>query len=168
MEHFNILLVDDSEEILKSLRRALKPEGYKIHTATSAKDALTTLSRETIDLMITDESMPGGSGTELLKSVRELFPDVIRIMLTGLKDIEIAKNAINNGEIYRFFNKPWDDFELLISVRNALRSKSLEKENAHLKHLCQRQQELLQQIEVEHPGISKKNMSDDGAYILDV
>lgn len=167
MYQSKILLVDDSEYILKALRRTFADEDYVIFTAKSASEAINILNAENIDLLITDENMPGVTGTDLLKTMRRQYPDVIRIMITGLTDIEVAKNAINNGEIYRFFNKPWNDFELLVSVRHALNQKMLEKENTQLKSVVRRQEELLHQLEEEYPGISEKNISEDGAIIID-
>ena len=167
MQKYKILLVDDSSFTLKALQRVFKPEGYIIYMATSAKEALAILGQKEIDLIISDENMPGGSGTDLLKSVRELYPDVIRMMLTGLTDIEVAKKAINNGEIYKFFSKPWDEFELISSVRYALQYKIIEKENRHLKSVCKNQQELLAQLEREHPGIADRNIAPDGSLIIE-
>ena len=167
MRQFSILLVDDSKSILKALTRTFKAEGYIIHTAESANEAYIILRGENIDMLITDENMPDISGTELLKTVRNQFPDVIRIMITGMTDIKVAQNAINNGEIYRFFNKPWDDFELLMAVRHACNQKQLEDENNRLKSTIDSQAELLNKLEKEHPGITSKNMTSDGAFIIE-
>jgi DNA-binding NtrC family response regulator len=167
MQQFKILLVDDSRCILKALRRVFKPEGYNIFTAESAQEAMKIIAKEDINLIITDHNMPEVSGNELLKTIRKLYPDIIRIMLTGLTDIEVVKNAINTGEIYRFFNKPWDDFELLVSVRYALKQRALEKENAHLKSTVNKQDLLLKKLEKEHPGITVKKVDQDGAIIID-
>jgi DNA-binding NtrC family response regulator len=167
MQQFKILLVDDSLCILKALRRIFKPEGYNIFMAESARDAMEIIAKEDIDLIITDQNMPEVSGNELLKTIRKLYPDIIRIMLTGLTDIEVVKNAINTGEIYRFFNKPWDDYELLVSVRYALKQRALENENAHLKSTVNKQDSLLKQLEKEYPGIMEKRVNEDGAIIID-
>ena len=163
---FNILLVDDSKNILKSLRRSFVDENYVIFEALSAKEALVILLKEEIDLILTDENMPAITGTELLKTVRTQFPSVIRMMLTGLTDFETVKNAINRGEIYKFFNKPWDEFELLLSVKYALKQKELLEENNNLKIKLKSQTEYLVQLEGQYPGISSKNLSDDGSIIL--
>jgi DNA-binding NtrC family response regulator len=136
-------------------------------TAESAQEALAVLEKEVVDVIITDENMPGISGTELLRLVKERYPDTVRIMLTGLTDIEVAKNAINNGEIYRFFNKPWDDFELLVSVRYALKQKLVEQENARLKSIVKTQEEMFKRLEEQYPGITQKRVAEDGAIIID-
>jgi two-component system probable response regulator PhcQ len=167
MSRFKILLVDDSPNVLKALTRTFRLEGYELFSALSAKEALEILKKENIDLLISDENMPEISGTELLKLVRIQYPMIIRIMLTGLDDFEVIKNAINKGEIYRFFNKPWNDFELLITVRYALKQKALAEENQQLKWKLKTQEEYLKQLELEYPGISEKKMSEDGSIIID-
>ncbi len=167
MHQFKILLVDDSPNMLKALERTFKSEEYELFLALSAKEALEILKNEDIDLIISDENMPEISGTDLLKAVKLQYPSVIRMMLTGLTDFEIVKNAINKGEIYKFFNKPWDDFELLLSVRYALKQKALEKENLQLKSKLNTQEKILRQLEIKYPGISEKKMSRDGSIIID-
>lgn len=167
MNNFKILLVDDSQNMLKALKRTFLSEGYALYFALSAKEALEILKKEDIDLIISDENMPEISGTDLLKLVRVQYPSMIRIMLTGLADFEVVKNAINKGEIYKFFNKPWDDFELLLSVRYALKQKVLEMENQQLRSKLRTQEEYLRQLELEYPGISEKKMSKDGSIIID-
>ncbi len=129
---YSVLLVDDSEGVLRSLQRTLRLSGgYDIYLAESARDALNLMSDVKIDMVITDHKMPEMTGTELLNTIRTLYPETIRIMLTGESDMNIAKEAINNGAIYRFFTKPWDDYELLISIRHAFLQKeiALERES---------------------------------------
>ncbi len=167
MPQFSILLVDDSKSILKALSRVFKSEGYKIYTAESANNAFLILKKEKIDLLITDENMPGITGNDLLKMAQEHFPETIRIMITGMIDISVARNAINSGKIYKLFNKPWDDFELLLAVRYALNQKRLKEENEQLKSTIDSQAELLKKLENEYPGITSKNMSPDGALIIE-
>jgi len=167
MHRYKILLVDDSESVLSALKRLFVSEGYEVILAPSAKEAIKLLSQHKVDVMITDQNMPGTSGTELLETTLHLFKDVVRIMLTGETDIDVAKKAINDGEIYRFFVKPWDDFELTVAVRNALKQKELEKENQQLKATVQNQNQLLQQLEKEFPGISDKSPSKDGIWVID-
>jgi two-component system probable response regulator PhcQ len=167
MNQFKILLVDDSPQILKSLERMLKNRGYNIFTADSAQNALEILQNNEIDMVITDESMPGLSGTDLLGVLKTAHPDIIRIMLTGANDIGVLKNAINKGEIYRFFTKPWDDFELSIAVRQGLQQRLLEKENAHLKKIASHQEKILNELEKDYPGIGEKKLAEDGSIIIE-
>ena len=167
MPQYKILFVDDSSCILKALRRVFALEDYGIVCATSAAEALTVLSHDDIDVVVSDENMPGTSGTELLVQVREQYPDVVRMMLTGATDIEVAKGAINEGAIARFFTKPWEDWELLLGIQQALRVKELEQENKHLKSSVKKQDQLLQELEREHPGITERRLTEDGAIIID-
>lgn len=167
MQQFKILLVDDSKSILRALKRTFKSEGYDIFTAESAYEAMEIFANEEIDLIITDENMPGISGTELLARTRKMYPDVIRMMLTGATDIEVAREAINKGEVYKFFGKPWDDLELLVSVQYALQHRETEKENKRLKKVVGEQQNLLRQLEKEYPGISEVTKANDGTIILE-
>ncbi len=166
MNPFKLLLVDDSPQILRALERMLRDRGYEIFTAGSGHEALQILDSNSIDLIITDENMPGLSGTKLLNALKNLYPDVIRIMLTGLHDVEVLKNAINKGEIYRFFTKPWDDFELCLAVRQALQQKLLEKENSSLKSVVDIQSKIMNDLEKEFPGISEKRLAADGSLII--
>ena len=167
MSQPKILLVDDSQSILKALRRTFALEDFNVTCASSAAEALAVLAKNDIDIIISDENMPGVSGTVLLQQARELFPSVIRMMLTGATDIEVAKNAINQGAIWRFFTKPWDDFELMTSVKQALKVRDLERENDRLKVSLRHQTELLRNLEEEYPGIADKRVSSDGAIIID-
>ena len=167
MHQYRILLVDDSPNILKALLRSFKDEGYKIFTAYSAKEALDLLSRESVDLIISDQNMPEISGIDLLKLVMVKYPQIIRLMLTGTTDFEVSKEAINKGEIYRFFNKPFDDFEFLLSVKYALKNKCLEEENNKLKSSLTEKEERLKQLEIQHPGITKRERTSDGAFIIE-
>jgi two-component system response regulator HupR/HoxA len=167
MNQYKMLLVDDSPNILKALLRSFKDEGYKIFTAGSAKEALDQLTRESVDLIISDQNMPEISGIDLLKLVRLKYPKIIRMMLTGTTDFEVAKEAINKGEIYRFFNKPCDDFELLLSVKYALKNKCLEEENNKLKNALSEKEEKLKQLESKYPGITKRERTSDGAFVIE-
>lgn len=163
-----MLLVDDSEAMLNALTRVFKFfEEYVTHTAIDAHSALEILGSERIDLIITDQNMPKISGTELLNTVRTLYPEVMRIMLTGNTDIETAKQAINSGQIMRFFTKPFDEFELLIAVRYAYEQRKLLNENTNLRKVIENQKTLLDKLEDIHPGITKINLSDDGAYVIE-
>lgn len=168
MRQYKLLLVDDSQNMLKALQRTFRTEGYKLLTANSAREAMALLRREgDIDMVISDENMPEISGTELLKMARQEYPNAIRMMLTGLTDFEVAKNAINKGEIYKFFNKPWDDFELTLSVKYALKQKQLEERNHKLESALRDKEELLRQLEHNHPGITSKKMTKDGSIVIE-
>lgn len=119
-KQYVILCVDDEPSILKSLERVLKLEGYKILTAMSGQDALKMLEKTHVDLIIADQRMPIMNGSEFLKIVREKYPNIIRIMLSGYSDFDSLLKAINEGEIFRFISKPWDSDELKEIIHLAL------------------------------------------------
>jgi two-component system, probable response regulator PhcQ len=161
-----LLLVDDSPSILNALKRTFRlTGGYRLIAVESAREALAILQKESIDVMITDENMPKMAGTELLRIVRVMYPTVIKMMMTGRTDVEVAKDAINNGQIYRFFNKPWDDFELLLSVRQALEQRQLEEDNAQLRAAVDHLQAALQRLEKQYPEITELGFAKDRAMI---
>ncbi|MCE1241316.1 MAG: response regulator [Azonexaceae bacterium] len=141
-----LLLVDDEANILSALRRLFRPHGYRIFTAESGTAGLELLDRESIDLVISDMRMPEMDGATFLKQVRERRPAVMRILLTGYADITSTVAAINEGEIYRYIAKPWNDNEVLTVVREALDRQRLESENRRLTALTQAQNEELKTL----------------------
>lgn len=162
-----ILVVDDEENVCKALRRTLKRDGYDVMTAGSPAEALDIIKTEKFDLVMSDHLMPGMTGLEFLKLVRDRMPDAMRVMLTGHADIETAIAAINQGEIYRFLTKPWDDTELKVTLHLAFERLDLERENRQLLAMVRRQRDLLSSIEAEYPGISKVERDADGAILID-
>ena len=145
-EPARLLLVDDEPSILSSLKRLLRPTGYRILTAESGAAALALLQDEPVDLVISDMRMPEMDGARFLEQVRQRWPDTMRLLLTGYSDISSTVDAINRGEIYRYIAKPWDDSELLLTIREALEQRRLVTENKRLLALTQRQNEQLQEL----------------------
>ena len=117
-----LLLVDDETNILSALSRALRRDGYRILTATSAEEALDVLGREDVHVIVSDQRMPGMSGTELLTKVKGMHPQIVRIVLSGYTDLGAVTEAINQGAIYKFLTKPWNDEELRLQIRNAFKT----------------------------------------------
>ncbi|MEW5745188.1 MAG: response regulator [Nitrospirota bacterium] len=132
MTQDKILIIDDEPPVLASLRRALSEEPYRVLTAESAAAGLELLRQHTAKVVISDERMPGMSGSELLTAVRNQFPYTVRIILTGHADAGAAMRAINQGEIYRFITKPWNDLELKLLIRSAIEKYNLEEANRGL------------------------------------
>jgi diguanylate cyclase (GGDEF)-like protein/PAS domain S-box-containing protein len=116
-----LLLVDDEPNILNSLSRLLRREGYTILTATSPAEAFDLLAKHPVQVILSDQRMPDMSGTEFFARVRQLYPDTIRIVLTGYTDLDSVTGAINRGAIYKFLTKPWDDDLLREQIREAFR-----------------------------------------------
>ncbi len=117
----SLLFVDDEESILRLLTRILRGEGYDIHTATTAEQALQILAQTPIAVVVSDQRLPGMSGTEFLRRVRALYPETVRIVLSGYADIESVTSAINDGAIYKFLTKPWEEDALRSDLRHAFR-----------------------------------------------
>ncbi len=117
-----LLLVDDEENVLHALVRLFRRDGYRIHTATRVEDAFELLASEPIQVILSDQRMPGTSGTEFLSLVKEMYPNTVRMVLSGYTDLGTVTDAINRGAIYRFLTKPWDDAELRRQVQDAFRA----------------------------------------------
>ncbi|MDO8931607.1 MAG: response regulator [Rhodocyclaceae bacterium] len=141
-----LLFVDDEPGILAALRRLFRPHGYRILTAESGAEGLEVLGREEVDLVVSDMRMPNMDGAKFLREVRARRPQVVRLLLTGYADIASTIEAINHGEIYRYISKPWDDDEIVHTVKDALERKRLERENLRLVELTTRQNEELKQL----------------------
>lgn len=162
-----VLLVDDDLYVIKALKRALHQEPYEILSANSAEEALDIMTKERIDLVVSDEKMPGMSGSEFFTIVCREYPDTIRIILTGQANLEVAIRAINEGEIYRFFTKPWNDIDLAITIRQALQQKELIAQNRLLVKNVREQSLILQELEKEYPGITRVKKASSGAIVTD-
>jgi EAL domain-containing protein (putative c-di-GMP-specific phosphodiesterase class I)/FixJ family two-component response regulator len=117
-EH-TLLIVDDEKNILNALRRIFEEEGYTILTATSGLEALELLEKSSIQVIISDQMMPNMTGAEFFRQVKNLYPKTIRIILSAYSDFDSIKEAINEGSIYKFLNKPWDNNLLCQQVRGA-------------------------------------------------
>lgn len=141
-----LLCVDDEPNILSSLRRLLRARGYRVLLADSGAAALALLATETVDLVISDMRMPQMDGAQLLAEVRLRHPGVIRLLLTGYADIASILDAINRGEIYRYITKPWDDNDIVLTVRDALQRRALEQDKLRLEALTRQQNEELKAL----------------------
>jgi len=114
-----LLLVDDDVNVLSSLHRLFRRDGYRILTAVSPGEAFELLALYPVQVIVCDQRMPILSGTEFLSKVKEMYPDTIRIILSGYTGLEAVLDSINRGAIYRFYTKPWDDTQLRDNIRLA-------------------------------------------------
>ncbi len=114
-----VLVVDDEGHVRDALARVLTDAGYTLLAAERGEEALEILGEHRVQLLISDYNMPGMSGIELFKEVRRRHPQVLRIMLTGEMDPELAVRSINEAEVYRFIRKPWSNADLRTIVRLA-------------------------------------------------
>jgi len=127
-----ILAVDDEESTLRALERLFRNDGYNVLTATSGDDGLAVLADERVSLIISAQRMPGMAGSDFLARAREAQPHALRILLTGTADLEVAAQAINEGQIWHYVAKPWDDEQLRLTVREALEHYDLAVANRRL------------------------------------
>ena len=127
-----VLALDDEESILASLERNFLREPYRVAMATQVDKAWEILASEKIKVVISDQRMPGVSGVDFLKKVKEKYPDIIRILLTGHADMQAAEEAVNLGEVYRFLTKPWNGEDLKVTVRKAMENHDLVIDNRKL------------------------------------
>lgn len=127
-----LLLVDDEENILRSLRRLFRREGYQILTALSGAEGLELLGQHAVGVIVSDQRMPEMTGSEFLQRVKERYPETVRIILSGYTDLESVTESINIGAVYKFLTKPWEDDLLVRNVNEAFRIYELNEENQRL------------------------------------
>lgn len=134
-----VLLVDDEESILNSLRRLLRGQPYDVKLATSGEQALAQMAEGPVDLVMSDARMPGMDGATLLAQINQHHPSTVRILLTGYADPSAIIKAVNDGRIHRYISKPWNDEEMLLTLRQALEHQHSERERQRLELLTRRQ-----------------------------
>lgn len=145
-----VLYIDDETNNLNSFKAAFRRD-FNIYTASSAREGRKVLDAYEIGVIITDQRMPGMTGIEFLESIIPVYPDTIRILLTGFSDINAVMDAINRGQVYKYLVKPWQNDELKMYIENALEIYNLRKENKDLARKLQ-----LATLELERINLSKK------------
>ena len=161
-----ILLVDDEANVLAALTRALVDDPFEILTASSGSQALEIIAATGIKVIVSDERMAGMQGSELLAEVKRRSPHTVRILLTGHATLEAAMRAVNEGEIYRFFTKPWDDTQLRFALLSGVEKYNLEAENRRLLATVKNQAMEMKVLERRYPGISRVEKDAKGALVL--
>ena len=151
-----VLLVDDEPEVIDGLKRALHKEPYELLCAHSGREAIEILSTHQVDVIISDEEMPGMGGSDLLGYARRNHPKTVRIMLTGKASVESAMKAIYDGWVYQYLHKPCNPIDLASAIYNGLLLQSLQMkdENPHVILSDEQQTELLQRV-------AEKDVSDN-------
>lgn len=124
-----ILIVDDEQPIINALCRLLRQDGYSILCATNAMEGLEILAKNEVDVVLSDQRMPGMMGVEFLRRVKSIHPGTVRMVLSGYADLQSVTDAINEGAIYKYITKPWDRDRLRSLVQDAFRQKELVEEN---------------------------------------
>ncbi|HEY4072261.1 MAG TPA: response regulator [Herbaspirillum sp.] len=146
-----LLLVDDEKNILSALKRLLHQEKYQILTAASAPDALQILAATPVDVIVSDHRMPDMTGVEFFRIAKEIYPETVRIMLSGYTELQSVTDAVNEGAIYKFLTKPWDDDQLKVHIAEAFHRKGLANENLRLN----------EELRIANAELAKTNMQLD-------
>jgi DNA-binding NtrC family response regulator len=161
-----IVCVDDDEAILATVTRCLRRGELDVRSTMSAGDALSMLAMLDVAVLVSDYDMPEMTGAQLAGHARRIRPETVRILLTGKRTFETAIDGINQGEIFRFLSKPFDNDQLRSAVAAGV------ARNAELLALSgdrqrrERREQLRRALELEHPGISKVERAADAAYVV--
>ena len=146
MPDHTVLFVDDEVNILKAISRLMRHEPLNVLTASCSDEAFALLEDHPTQVVVSDQRMPDMNGADLLAMVRERHPDVVRMMLTGYTEMDVAVDAINRGEIFRLITKPWDDQDLIATLRQALDHWELTSEIKRLNRVTREQNFRLQEM----------------------
>ncbi len=130
-DKFTILYVDDEQHNLNSFKATFRRE-YKIYIAKSGVEGLDIMRKQDVQLIISDQRMPEMTGVQFLEKIRPEYPDSIRMILTGFSDVEAIIDAINNGQVFRYITKPWNETELRMTIENARQLYTLQLEKKKL------------------------------------
>jgi two-component system probable response regulator PhcQ len=163
----NILLVDDETHVTDALSRHFPKQNYRVFKASSAAEANGMLDRLGIDVVVSDERMPGESGSEFLGNVRRRFPKTIRIILSGQASLEAAIRAINEGEVYRFFLKPCNPTDLIFTIQHALEHRRLAEQSRALLREFRKQATLLEAARTGQSELLDVQRDAAGAVLVD-
>lgn len=120
-EEIDVLVIDDEVNILNSLRRVFMGEKITMYTLSDPKETFEILKQKKIKVVLVDERMPYISGLELLKKIKELYPNIVRILFTGFSEMKVAEEAVNEAAIYRIITKPWNDTDLKNIIQEAIK-----------------------------------------------
>ena len=131
MEKIKVLYIDDEQDNLSAFKSSYR-RIFDVYLAENAVKGRKILNEHPIEVVIADQRMPGITGVEFFESILEVYPNPIRIILTGYSDIKAVEDAINKGQVYRYVNKPWDEFELKSTIENAYHVYQLREQNNKL------------------------------------
>ncbi|MCB9363048.1 MAG: response regulator [Flavobacteriales bacterium] len=137
MEKIKVLYVDDEHDNLMAFNSSFR-RVFDVYIADSAIKGIEILKTNGIEILIADQRMPEMTGVEFFESILDDYPNPIRILLTGYSDINAVKDAINKGQVYKYINKPWDEYELKVTIENAYLLYQLKEQNNKLKNKYQK------------------------------
>ena len=160
-EEIRILCVDDERNVLKALERLFMESDYEIITATSGEEGLEILrNTKPVQLVISDYRMPRMNGVDFLKEVCNIRPETVRIVLSGYADTAAIVEAINEGQIYKFMPKPWNDDELKVAICTALDHYYMQEQNRELTNELAKKNEELQKVNNNLEKLVEERTSD--------
>ncbi len=162
MPQRTVLFVDDEVNILRALQRLFRHEDWEVLCAQRPSEALELLEKSPCQVIVSDHRMPEMSGSDLLSAVRTRHPDVVRVMLTGYTEMNVAVDAINRGEIFRLATKPWNDQELRATLRLAFDHYELKQEIRRLNQLTREQNFKLQDMNRNLEGMVRERTQELG------
>ncbi|MGA8709239.1 MAG: response regulator [Steroidobacteraceae bacterium] len=162
-----ILLVDDEPMVTEALSRHFAKRRFQVLKATSATEAHRLLEQQVVDVVVSDEQMPGEPGSRFLAAVRQQYPNTIRMILSGQASLEAAVRAINEGEVYRFFLKPCNPVDLIFTIQQALEHRRLEERSRQLLNEFRKQAKILDAIERHNPELLNVEVDETGAIVVD-
>jgi len=167
MVKHRILIVDDEPHILSSLRRILESEDKEIFTAQDAESGWNLLQEKgEMELVISDNKLPGMLGIDFLIKVKRLYPDTIRILITGYPDLNSAMDAINRAHIWRYILKPIEVEELKILVKQSFDYYAILKENRALLKILRQQAQWISTLKEKHPQVLNDEMKASADYAV--
>jgi DNA-binding NtrC family response regulator len=165
MNKHKILIVDDEPNILSSLKKILEGEDKEVLTAKTAEDGWNVLkeNRDT-EIVISDNKLPGMLGIDFLIKVKHLYPDTIRILITGYPDLNSAMDAINKAHIWRYILKPIEVEELRTLIAQAFDYHRILKENRLLLKIARQQQKWIKAFKEKHPQVVSEDIAESTEY----
>jgi DNA-binding NtrC family response regulator len=163
-----IVCVDDDEAMLSTVVRCLRREPFDVRSTLSASDALAMIVMNEVAVLVSDYEMPEMTGAQLAGQVRRLRPETVRILLTGKRTLETAVDGINQGEIFKFLNKPFDNEQLRQAVAAGIARHKELVELTGDRQRRERREQLKRAVEAEYPGISTVTRPPGGPYVVPV
>ena len=167
-------VIDDEPAILKAIQRLLRQEDWQVDTFSDPQDALQALTGASYNLILCDLRMRQLDGITYLQFARQRQPGAMRLLFSGHGDRESLVQAINQAQVQRFISKPWDDYELLETLRSCLQLQQLQMEQQRLllqvqqqQDQLQRQQQALQEMQRRHPQLFSLTRAEDGSILLE-
>ncbi len=154
---YNLLIVDDEIEVTKSLARQFRRK-YKVHTAINVNEAIMVMENENIQVVVSDQRMPGLTGVDFFHKIKDRYPDALKLILTGFSDIEAVIGAINEGQVFRYITKPWNPVELEITIKEAFEKYELITKNRKLmRNLQEANQSLEEKVKLRTMELEQSN-----------